>query len=381
MIMPIELEESTKEHKGTYSFEITTTNNCNFRCSYCFEKGFCAEKPLINSEIISKRVNELFEQDWFKEKYSCIKLHFWGGEPTLNSKLIKDLIFEFENDPRVCFFVYTNGSTLCKFLPIFKSIKDNPVNSSQNKKIDVQISYDGNPIHDLRRVDSFDIGTSFIVKDAIRQIAKSGVKFGLKSTVIWKDYELIPKAWDDIEFLHDHYSDTIRYSLTVDYYNVNITPYWKKVEDTLIKIAQKEWDFYTRHGYLLSNIFRSSGRAVCSTGKHMLAINTNGDIFYCHGGIYSKCSDELKYSNIFDDNFINSIREVNELIDNEFEPEECRQCISQSCLRCNVKKYEESNKHHFKDRWFDYTDQEQLCKYYRMVEKVGQALKDVIKEK
>jgi radical SAM protein with 4Fe4S-binding SPASM domain len=168
--------------------------------------------------------------------------------------------------------------------------------------------------------------------------------------------------------------------LTVDYYNVRFKFYKKKVERALVEIAIKELDFFKRHGYMLSNIFRN-GRVVCSTGKHMLAINTNGDVFYCHGGIYSKCSKDLKYSNIFDNNFINRIEEVNEFIDNEFEPEECKQCISQSCLRCNVKKFEESKRNSFKDRWFDYTDQEQLCEYYRMVEKVGQALKDVINDK
>lgn len=379
MIMPIELE---KNSKGIYSFEITTTNNCNFRCNYCFERDFDKQKPRIDGEIVSKRIRELFEKEWFNEKYGTVKIHFWGGEPTLNFKLIKDLIFEFEDDERVCFFLYTNGSTLTKFLPLFESIKDKPLNTNLTEKIDIQISYDGNPIHDIRRVDSFDIGTSFIVADAIKQIAKTSLKFGIKATVMWKDYYLITEAWDDFRFLHDTHSNKIRYSLTVDYYNVDFRKYKERVEDVLIKIAKKEVDFFNDNGYLLSNIFRSGNRAICSTGRHMVAINTNGDAFYCHGGIYSKKSIDLVYSSIFNEDFINNIeRENNYLVDYDQEPEECRNCISQSCLRCNVKKFEESKKTSFKERWFDYTNQEQLCEYYKMVGKIGNALRNVIKEK
>ena len=113
----------------------------------------------------------------------------------------------------------------------------------------------------------------------------------------------------------------------------------------------------------------------------MAVVDTNGEVFYCHGAIYSKCSKEFKYTNIFSKNFINSIEKANKFFyDNHIEPEECNECVASSCLRCNVKKYEESDKETFKERWFDYPAQVQLCEYYKLVGKIGAALKNLIRE-
>jgi len=171
-----------------------------------------------------------------------------------------------------------------------------------------------------------------------------------------------------------------KYSMTVDYYNVEFRKYRKEIEETLIKIARREIKFYNEHGHFLSNIFRSN-RAFCATGKSMATINTNGDIYYCHGSIYSKCSEEFKYTNILSENFINSIEKANKFFyNNHIEPEECKNCIATSCLRCNVKTYEESNGETFKDRWFDYPAQRELCEYYQLTGKIGAAMKKFLKE-
>ena len=113
----------------------------------------------------------------------------------------------------------------------------------------------------------------------------------------------------------------------------------------------------------------------------MAVIDTNGYVYYCHGSIYSKCSKQLKYTNIFDKNFINSIKQANNFfVDNNIEPEECKECYASACLRCNVKKYEESKKETFKERWYDYPAQNELCDYYKLVGKISSAIGSLIKE-
>ena len=111
----------------------------------------------------------------------------------------------------------------------------------------------------------------------------------------------------------------------------------------------------------------------------MAVIDVNGDVYNCHGAIYSKCSNDFKYANIFDKNFINNIQKANSLYkNNHVEPDECTECIAGACLRCNVKKYEDSEKETHLDRWYDYPAQKDLCRYYKLVGKIGAAMESII---
>jgi radical SAM protein with 4Fe4S-binding SPASM domain len=365
--------------KGVFGLEITTTEACNWNCKYCFERNHIPTEKVLTASIIQDRVDELFQANWFKEQYSGIKLILWGGEPTLNLGLCRNLMNAFMYDERVCFFIYTNGSKIHNLIDILRELKKKRF-IKKTPKVTVQVSYDGNPIHDINRKDKKDRSTSKIAINAMTQLNQWGIDFGLKATMPWNCYHMLPQAWDDFDDLHKIFGEKIRYALTVDYYDVQFEKYKKIVEESLIKVAQKEIKFYKKYGYYLSNIFKFN-RAFCATGKSMAVINTDGNVFYCHGAIYSKCSNELKYTNIFSKNFINSIKNANKFFYNNYiEPNECRLCVATSCLRCNVKKYEESNKETFKERWFDYPAQRDLCEYYKLVGKIGASMRSLLKE-
>ena len=374
-----ESERDCEIEKGVYGLEITTTQACNFQCTYCFERSHEPEEQLLDARLIVKRVNELLEAEWFRKQYSGIKLILWGGEPTMNMPLCKTLMEVFRENRRIAFFVYTNGSTIDNFMPTLRRLKDQPFIKKGISKVTIQVSYDGNPLHDLNRIDRCGETTSRMVVHAIRELHKYGIDYGLKATLTWKDYKHIGEAWDDFEVLHRLFGPKIKYALTMDYYNVEFSKYQDVIEQKIVEIAQKEIKFFKKHGYFLSNIFRSN-KAFCATGKSMAVIDVNGDVYNCHGSIYSKCSNDFKYANIFDKNFINNIQKANKLYrDNHIEPDECTECIAGACLRCNVKKYEESSKETHLDRWYDYPAQKDLCKYYQMVGKVGAAIESILK--
>ena len=90
-----------------YALEITTTEGCNFNCSYCFERDVA---PKVfddkNYDLLIKRIHELLNNDWFQEEYEGLKIIFWGGEPTMNMSLCERIIQEFQDDERVCFFIH-----------------------------------------------------------------------------------------------------------------------------------------------------------------------------------------------------------------------------------------------------------------------------------
>lgn len=357
----------------------------NFNVHNCFEREFVPDdNKLLNLRVhLVNQIKQLIESEWFKDTYSGIKLIFWGGEPTMNMKLCRYLLEAFEDDPRVCFFIYTNGTTIEELLPLLKRVSQKPFIKNDPKKLTIQLSYDGHPIHDMYRKskDTKVKITSPIVQNALRLLHNNDIEFGLKSTMPWDAYCYLTMAWHDIYSLYRLYGDDrIKYSLTVDYYNVSFDK--DLVEDELIRLARLEYEFYQKEGRFLSNVFRSN-RAFCATGKNMATIDTNGDIYYCHGCIYSKDSKKLVYANIFEKDFINNIQNAHNYFKSDGdiyeEPEECRNCISTMCLRCNVRKFEESKKASFRDKWFDYTAQEKLCEYYKLVGKIGAALRLLIK--
>jgi sulfatase maturation enzyme AslB (radical SAM superfamily) len=74
-------EKSEKDYKGVYGLEITTTNACNYNCSYCFERNHILEERLLDAKILIKRIHELLDAEWFKDQYSGIKIVLWGENP------------------------------------------------------------------------------------------------------------------------------------------------------------------------------------------------------------------------------------------------------------------------------------------------------------
>ena len=370
-------ENDCKIEKGVFGFEVTTTEACNFRCKYCFERDHVPTEKVLTASIIQDRVEELFQADWFKNQYEGIKLILWGGEPMANYHLCKNLFNAFMHDKRVCFFIYTNGSYINKYIDILRELKRKSFVKG-TPKITIQVSYDGNPAHDKNRLDNEGKPTSKQVIHAIADLDAWGIDYGLKATMAWKDYHMLPECWMDYHELRKIWGDKIKMALTVDYYDVQFAKYKEQVTQALVDVASKEARFYMRHGRFLSNIFNAN-RAFCATGKSMLCINTDGNVYNCHGSIYSSCSNELKYTNIFSEKFINSIEKANKFYkNNHIEPDECKNCIANTCLRCNVKKYEESDKETFLERWMDYPAQKDLCEYYQLVGKIGAAMRSII---
>lgn len=373
--------QNENDSKGVYGLEITTTQACNFQCSYCFEKEHSPEENLLDARLLVKRIKQLLDSEWFQDQYSGIKLILWGGEPTMNMPLCKALMEVFREDERVCFFMYTNGSTIDNLMPTLKRLKDQSFIKDNLKKVTIQVSYDGNPLHDYNRLTKKGTSTSEIVLHAIKQLQTNGIDYGLKATLTWKDFDYITETWEDFNKLYKRFGSNIKYSLTMDYYDVEFSRYDDIIEKKLIELAQKEIKFFRKHGYFLSNIFKGN-RALCATGKNMACIDTNGDVYNCHGAIYSEYSNDLKYTNIFDKDFINSIQKANSLYaNNHLEPDECQECIASSCLRCNVKKYEESKKETHLDKWFDYPAQFDLCKYFKLVGKINAAIESILRKK
>ena len=109
------------DYKNLNSYVIFTTNNCNARCSYCYENNG-VEKP-IERGMTLKTAEKVVQYIINTHRDGPIKIEWFGGEPLLNIKII-DYITQRLTEENIEFnsSIITNGLLLNK-KNIEKSIK------------------------------------------------------------------------------------------------------------------------------------------------------------------------------------------------------------------------------------------------------------------
>lgn len=373
------IKKDSKDKRPTYGIEITTTNNCNFNCKYCFEHGYNEKSNFLeeNLDLFFERIEEIRNSEWFNKEFKGLRIGFWGGEPTLNPELIKKITDRYMNNQFVGFNMYTNGSHISDIMDILLESKNqNP------SKFTVQVSYDGLPIHDIYRGN-----TSDIVLKSCDILYENEIPFGFKSTLPIDAFNYIIEVWEDFEKLYEKYEKNrqyITYAATIDYHNENNDDNIDELKNSLIKVAKKEINFYKRNKRFLSSFFGDGfGNKHCMAGKLFSHIHTDGNFYFCHGCMYSPNKEDFKFSSLNDKNLINKLEQnYNDfLYGNQLDErsKHCHDCEADLCLKCNVLKYDNSIKDGFVERWYDYINQPHLCKYYKEIGIINKAIRKILK--
>ena len=95
-----DFNEMKQDSREFYVLEITSSDQCTMRCSYCFEKGCGYDKTkTLNSDMpnIIEKIDLLLEDEKFNDIFRGIQLDFWGGEPTMNMLPIQTLVEKYKN--------------------------------------------------------------------------------------------------------------------------------------------------------------------------------------------------------------------------------------------------------------------------------------------
>jgi len=354
--------------KGFYSLELTLTDACNFRCSYCFEGDECLKTTTLDCvEDIFDAIEKMLNDRWFTSIHEGIKIGFWGGEPTLRPDILTQFVERYKDDDRIKFHIYTNGYDIEPLMDIFEECKE---------KIDVQISYDGKKIHDIKRVLVNGEGTADRVKESIYRLRERGFYGGLKSTVTYDTIQYMPECWDDIKKIYDDLGDGIGYNITIDYFNDDNIG-MDVVRKSFIELAKREVEFYKEHHHHLFSWFNSTHPMNCSFFKYGMAINTSGEMLYCHGCGYSCDVKDFTFGHISDDDFLDKLKRNYEYFDLP-KIEGCKDCFATHCAMCNVVKYEHSAKENFYDKWHDVSCQSDKCDIFKEFSKVSISLRDIM---
>lgn len=123
---------------------LNVTNECNLRCSYCFEKNKCSSyMDTMTAEKILRFTYDRFieTRDNVNEKFN---ISFFGGEPLLNFDLIQDIV---SKNLDANYYITTN----------FVAVSDEMLQVFQDYDFGILVSIDGiKEIHDKNRCNSYD---------------------------------------------------------------------------------------------------------------------------------------------------------------------------------------------------------------------------------
>lgn len=281
-----EYEEDTRE-QVVKALCLHVAHDCNLRCGYCFAGtgSFSGERSLMDRETGERAIDFLLEASGNRKN---IEVDFFGGEPLLNFKVVKELVYygqrkAQEQGKHLKFTITTNGVLLNEEIGDFLDAND----------LDVVLSLDGRPeVHDKMRpfpkgVKSYDLIKKHILNFAekrnhknyyvrgtftrhnldfaqdIKHLAQLGFKeISLEPVVaaIGEDYgfleEDLPAIRKQYDLLTDYYWDYYQRGNPFNFFHFNID---------------------LDHGPCLPK--RLSG---CGAGHEYLAVSPEGDLYPCH---------------------------------------------------------------------------------------------------
>jgi sulfatase maturation enzyme AslB (radical SAM superfamily) len=124
-----------------------------------------------------------------KEKFDRLKISFWGGEPMLNYDFVRDIIKETSKFDFVDWHIFSNGTLDHKFKTLILNEEFSP--KLKNGRLSVQISFDGEPHHSLKR----GYNPSEFTK-TVEILVNNGITFNFKGTLAADSLHLMPQCWD-----------------------------------------------------------------------------------------------------------------------------------------------------------------------------------------
>lgn len=374
--------------KKFFNFDVNMTEACTLRCTYCIENFNKSKLHNLSDEMLNKIIEKfdyLLNSDKFLKHYSGINIFFWGGEPTVNFNGMKKFIEHYKDKDNVGFFIYSNGFRYSDEMIDYIKKYQYPI-SNGHPKLELQISYDGLASHDVARLDIKGKGSALKVKETIFRLAKEGINFHLHPTIDFNNLDKISENYFEFKKMSEFLNTNFIYSPTIDYLSDH--NYTKEQMDNFIsiiknqfkKIKNSEIEYFKKNNHFRFGWLNPS-KKICGAGSDVNAIELDGNSYACHGilnGNVKENSIENSINNTNED-FLNTLLKSIEKYQEAREvlPEECKNCKTHYCLKCNAKKYEISEKETFKEKWSDYPNQPALCQIYKFIGNVRLAFVNI----
>jgi uncharacterized protein len=261
------------------AYELIVSENCNLRCSYCFDNDYsnrtvCSYDANMSEKIIPDIIK--FINATRATQY--VTISFFGGEPLINFSFIKQLVTNIKNsalckDWRTNYIIFTNGVLLNKAFNGF--VKQN--------NISVVVSLDGNrQAHDMHRLFVSGKPSWEKIVSGLPGLIAAGREINKNVTIAYVVQNNTIKYFkESLLFLND---------LDV---GVNLCFYYEKISNktinTILDVLEKLLlENKIRPPSIFSNtIFPIIGKTgassnICINPFHTVTIAPSGKLFFCH---------------------------------------------------------------------------------------------------
>ncbi|WP_025720174.1 PapB family radical SAM/SPASM ranthipeptide maturase [Paenibacillus sp. 1-18] len=276
----------TDEKLSISSIILMLVQECNLRCSYCYGgDGEYNDKGRMDTETALRAVDYLFDQSGEEEE---LNICFFGGEPLLNFKVIKEIVAytktkQKSSNKKVTYSMTTNGTLISKEIEIF--LLDHHVST--------QISLDGDrETHDYNRYFQNRKGTYDTILKKTKNLREKG---GLTARATVSPVQL-------------NITHTFTHLMEIGIHNVAMYPAVEMLnEEDFEKYAS---EFTKLVGYFesliqakqyrdarqISNILKylrmihssSTRHYFCGAVSHMLAVDVHGNLYPCQRFVKEK---------------------------------------------------------------------------------------------
>ncbi len=257
---------------------INVTEQCNFRCKYCYESHKQGEMTEEVQNMVVQFVRENIQ------KYAALHIGWFGGEPLLAKNTLYSLSEKLIN---ICKFYkrpYTASITTNGFL-----LTPDTIQTLLKYKVKYyQITLDGAPeVHDKYRVTCDGKETYHQIMDNLRsmkELKRHDFLINLRSNITEESFLSFDRYLEDVELLCDNddrfYMTVFKVGDWLGNAQEEIKCRLIQQEDGLKKIYQQILDSNRRIN--LGTLFLNPGSGACYAGKlNRYLIRSNGNVHQC----------------------------------------------------------------------------------------------------
>jgi len=192
--------EIKRKYSIPFALHLITANDCNMSCGYCPFRSGTGNGRMMSSDDARKGLTLWSRTLWEKHKpdndYSII---FYGGEPLLNKKVIRDtleIVERFKRDgllpQNLITVIATNGLL----------VDDDVLGWCKKYRVSVQVGLDGDENrNDRHRVDSRGNGVGRVVIGKIKQLVSNKIETSISVSLTSQNFEGIDETWSFVESL------------------------------------------------------------------------------------------------------------------------------------------------------------------------------------
>ena len=260
----------------------------------------------------------------------------------------------------VRYHMYSNGTLEDEF----RQLLDKPFIEDIKDRMHIQLSYDGEPQHELKRGYSHEkvFKTMHLLLDA-------GITAYFKATLTFDMISSLEHIWDSYKLAYDEFGDVVSYSPTLDteLTDDSMLDEWKA---QMKKIAKKEYVFINQHHRPLMSWFSSHGKKNCML-KDSCHMHNDGNIYICHGCPYLDDCSKFKLGDVF------SIQTLDDCLVSDIDldevPDACKRCEATHCAVCHIDHLHESN-NVIRDWVKNKANNQKRCQFFKEFGKIHRML-------